>query len=59
MTNSRLRKGKPCMTNLEGPIGRSILRTILEAEPPDRSELERESEKVKAKILEAKENGTF
>ena len=45
------RKHKPNMSNLHGAVGKSIVNTIRNTPKPDHSELEREAETCKKRIL--------
>ena len=47
--------GKPCMTNLPGELGRSIIRQILTAPKPDDKKLHEEAERIGKEIMKIRQ----
>lgn len=54
-----VRYGKPNMAALEGEWGRKIFDEIVTSPRLDRKKLQRESDEITRRILEAQANGTY
>lgn len=52
--DTKIRYGKPKMTDLPEELGRSIIKTIMNTPPSDGKEAERKAEEVEKRIIAAR-----